>query len=219
MNFRDIYSLSKSQIKEAILRMWRETAPKMVAMYEAQLEEIIEANVSRQIVVENMSQWETINADWRKNKVIDDSLWPKSKGFDPFKHQYECWNTLLSNGRSDNGKSIVVTTGTGSGKTECFMIPLIHDLAFGQDDSREQGVEALFLYPLNALMENQKDRLSEYIGYSQDGGGRGITFAVYNGTTPENSGDAGGLKMYEVGDRSTIRRDKPNILLTNESFP
>lgn len=218
MNFRNIYSLSKSQIKEAILRMWRETAPKMVAMYEAQLEEIIEANVSRHIVVENMSQWETINADWRKNKVIDDSLWPESKGFDPFKHQYECWNTLLSNGRSDNGKSIVVTTGTGSGKTECFMIPLIHDLAFGQDDSREQGVEALFLYPLNALMENQKDRLSEYIGYSQDGGGRGITFAVYNGTTPENSGDAGGLKMYEVGDRSTIRRDKPNILLTNPSM-
>lgn len=198
--------------------MWRETAPKMVEMYENQLNEIIEANISKNIVVEDMSQWEPIDSEWRKRSVINGCLWPESKGYDPFKHQYESWNTLLKDGRSDRGKSMVVTTGTGSGKTECFMIPLIHDLAFGQDKDREQGVEAIFLYPLNALMENQKDRISEYIGYSQNGGGRNVTFAVYNGTTPETNADGDRLKKYEVGDRTTIRREKPNILLTNPSM-
>ena len=198
--------------------MWKETAPKMVEMYEEQLNEIIEANISKNIVVEDMSQWEPIDSEWRHRNVINGCLWPVSKGFNPFKHQYECWNTLLKNGRSEGGKSIVVTTGTGSGKTECFMIPLIHDLAFGQDRNREQGVEAIFLYPLNALMENQKDRISEYIGYSQDGRGRGVTFAVYNGATPETDEAVVGLKKYEVGDRTTIRSKKPNILLTNPSM-
>lgn len=219
MNFKDIYSSCKSQIKEAILRMWEDTAPKMVEMYKEQLDEIIAANVSENIVVEDMSQWEPIDGEWRRKGVINDCLWPKDLDFEPFKHQYLCWDTLLSGGRFDNGKSIVVTTGTGSGKTECFMIPLIHDLAFGQERDREQGVEAIFLYPLNALMENQKDRISKYIGYSQNNGGRQLTYAVYNGSTPENETDIDGeLKDYEVGDRSTIRREKPNIILTNPSM-
>jgi ATP-dependent helicase YprA (DUF1998 family) len=67
-------------------------------------------------------------------------------------------------------------------------------------------------------MENQKDRISEYIGYSQNGGGRNVTFAVYNGATPDTNADGDRLKKYEVGDRTTIRREKPNILLTNPSM-
>lgn len=43
----------------------------------------------------------------------------------PYKHQTESWRTMLSS----RPQTIVVTTGTGSGKTECFMIPVLQDLA------------------------------------------------------------------------------------------
>lgn len=78
----------------------------------------------------------------------------------PYEHQYQCWKTLLKD-KSPDGKpmSIVVTTGTGSGKTECFMLPLVQDLI---DHHASEQVQAIFLYPLNALMEDQKARMENY---------------------------------------------------------
>jgi CRISPR/Cas system-associated endonuclease/helicase Cas3 len=72
--------------------------------------------------------------------------------------------------------SIVVTTGTGSGKTECFMMPLVYDLL---QNPKANEIQALFLYPLNALMEDQKERLEELLC------GTNLSYAVYNGDLPE----------------------------------
>ena len=77
------------------------------------------------------------------NKVDEEYRFPKERH--PYKHQTESWRRMLSG----EGKTIVVTSGTGSGKTECFMIPVLQDIA----RSNEKGcVQAIFLYPLNALM-------------------------------------------------------------------
>ena len=60
-------------------------------------------------------------------------------------------------------KDIVVTTGTGSGKTECFLLPLISDLISESKAWSKQGrpraMRAMILYPLNALAEDQMIRL------------------------------------------------------------
>lgn len=55
---------------------------------------------------------------WQKCMPNADTYYP------PYEHQYQCWKTLLKE-KTPDGKnmSIVVTTGTGSGKTECFMLP------------------------------------------------------------------------------------------------
>jgi ATP-dependent helicase YprA (DUF1998 family) len=84
----------------------------------------------------------------------------------------------LLNQKTDDGKpkSIVVTTGTGSGKTECFMMPLVHDLSL---QGKQNEIQAIFLYPLNALMEDQKDRLETLLKNTN------LTYAVYNGDLPE----------------------------------
>lgn len=61
-----------------------------------------------------------------------------------------------------NRKHIVVTTGTGSGKTECFLLPIIADLlkeSKNWGDSRPRAMRAMILYPLNALAEDQMIRL------------------------------------------------------------
>ena len=175
MNFKNLYEKSSKEIQQTIIRMWEEYAPNMVEAYRNQLEDILKDNISSNIVVEDMSNWESTDKNWRA--VVNENIWRKwiTKDADksddnnivpiksnPYKHQYESWSKLLK-----ESKSIVVTSGTGSGKTECFMIPLIHDLVYEQDVNREDAVEAIFLYPLNALMEDQRERMSNYIRFSQ----------------------------------------------------
>ena len=66
----------------------------------------------------------------------------------------DCWKLL----QDDLPRSVLVTSGTGSGKTECFLVPILEDLA--RESARSgagvlTGVRALFLYPLNALINSQ----------------------------------------------------------------
>ena len=223
MSFKKLYVDSKSKIAETVINMWKENSPKMVEKYAEQLKDIISKCISDNIVVENMAHWEPAanDDDWRK--VVNEKIWSKkdkdgnivANKFRPYKHQYESWKTLLN----DN-KSIVVTSGTGSGKTECFMVPLVHDLTKEQNNDvpRKQAVEALFLYPLNALMEDQKQRMDNYIAFS----GKDLKFAVYNGNTPEDENspkyDNSSLYKNEILTRREIRAIKPNILFTNPSM-
>ena len=63
-----------------------------------------------------------------------------------------------------NGKNVVITTGTGSGKTESFLIPVLANLIteskkWNNPESRIRGIRTLVLYPLNALAEDQMVRL------------------------------------------------------------
>lgn len=76
-----------------------------------------------------------------------------------YEHQYKSVIDVLG-----NDKNLVVTTGTGSGKTECFMTPLITDLVkeaktWKDPDTRPRAMRAMILYPLNALAEDQMVRL------------------------------------------------------------
>ena len=63
----------------------------------------------------------------------------------PYQHQYESWQLLSEKA----ARSILVSSGTGSGKTECFLIPILNDLArqVANEPKRLEGVQALFLYP------------------------------------------------------------------------
>ena len=82
----------------------------------------------------------------------------------PFKHQVSALNAFAE------GKDIFVSTGTGSGKTECFMWPLLAKLvteAHEQKQSWEQrGVRTIIMYPMNALVSDQVGRLRRLIGDS-----------------------------------------------------
>lgn len=132
----------------------------------------------------------------------------------PYSQQAESWHALA------NGKSIVVTSGTGSGKTECFLYPVLSDL-YEKSQEKSNAIQALFLYPLNALMEDQKDRLAKHCDTL------GLKYAVYNGDTPEyhyngNDESQDGYKS-EVKTRDEIRDlhekgSRPQILLSNPSM-
>jgi DEAD/DEAH box helicase domain-containing protein len=130
----------------------------------------------------------------------------------PFQHQLAAWRTL----QVEPPQSIVVTSGTGSGKTECFLVPILNDLVRHADASGPlTGVRALFLYPLNALINSQRDRLR---GWTQALGNR-VRFCLYNGTTPGSvPADQQRRFPQEVLARDTLRADPPPILVTNATM-
>lgn len=99
-----------------------------------------------------------------------------------------------------NRKNLVVSTGTGSGKTDCFLLPLLYFILCEPEDQRQRtGVRALLLYPMNALVEDQMRRLRGLLcwinGQSQLASGgtpklaRPVTFGRYVGMTRVNSAD------------------------------
>lgn len=63
----------------------------------------------------------------------------------------------------NNGENIIVATGTGSGKTECFLIPMLDMLLNEGNNLRDPGVRALILYPMNALVNDQVKRLRQLL--------------------------------------------------------
>lgn len=130
----------------------------------------------------------------------------------PYTHQLEAWRTLLSPGY----QSAVITSGTGSGKTECFMVPVLSSIAASNKNSVEKsGVKAIFLYPLNALIQSQRERLRAWTGLL-DGE---IKFCLYNGMTPEEvKAEKYREAPHEVHDRTTLRSAPPSILVTNPTM-
>ncbi|HEB70649.1 MAG TPA: DEAD/DEAH box helicase [Desulfobulbus sp.] len=140
--------------------------------------------------------------------IPDDYIFPTS--LYPYRHQMECWQALAVK----PPRSVIVSSGTGSGKTECFLIPILNDLASECDtvDGPLVGVRALFLYPLNALIKSQKDRLT---AWSEPFGGK-IRYCLYNGDT-QYEAKASKWKS-EVADRRRLRNEPPPILVTNATM-
>ncbi|WP_024300143.1 DEAD/DEAH box helicase [Methylomicrobium lacus] len=130
----------------------------------------------------------------------------------PFTHQLASWRSLL-----EKKHSVVVTSGTGSGKTECFMVPVLEDLYREYKDNGSKpliGVRALFLYPLNALINSQRERLNAWT-QSFD---KGIRYCLYNGKTEEHRAKVRSeqaLKLNEILSRELMREEPAPILVTN----
>lgn len=130
----------------------------------------------------------------------------------------------------ESGRNVVVTTGTGSGKTECFLYPIldsiIKDIEAGEDSG---GIRAIFLYPMNALINDQARRIREDLSCYPS-----IRFGFYTGGTPEDEKDKSEDRQLikdqdDVGNeidfppnevlyRRDIRANPPHILFTNYSM-
>ncbi|MEB8324545.1 DEAD/DEAH box helicase [Dietzia kunjamensis] len=142
---------------------------------------------------------------------------PSSFPFVPYVHQAQAFARLSS--RPDEGSTVawrrpeptLVVTGTGSGKTEAFLYPVL-DHAKRARSQGVRGVKALLLYPMNALATDQAERLTRLL--LAEPGLAGVTAGIYTG---EHQG-SGRTTVSEAGlitDRATIREDPPDLLLTN----
>jgi ATP-dependent helicase YprA (DUF1998 family) len=157
----------------------------------------------------------------------------------PYQHQSQAIEMLLG------GHNALVTTGTSSGKTLCYQIPILDDLIRNPGP----GVRAIIIYPLNALANDQIADWNDLLG------GLDVTFARFTGQTPNDQKDYEALVYEEIASaeddvglsanersrriqarvrkrleedrgphrnrlnhREAIRADPPNILITNFSM-
>lgn len=208
MKFENVYKECDENMRLALLSLWTPGNHKFRPAVEEMLDR---EELLAEPVFQSTFGWEpTEDESWKE--ALDSNVIKKlgiGEKYAPYEHQAKSWKALAQ------GKSIVVTSGTGSGKTECFMYPVLSDLS---KQGHTNAIEAIFLYPLNALMEDQKKRLSEYCQAT------GLHFAVYNGDTPEYNADSREAPLpFEVPTREKIRDSKnegtrPEILLTNPSM-
>ena len=97
------------------------------------------------------------------------------------------------------GKSYVLTTGTGSGKSLAYILPIVdHTLKSGSG----KGIRAIVVYPMNALANSQKGELEKFLKDGFPEGQSPVTFATYTG-------------QEKLDERLKIQASPPDILLTN----
>jgi DEAD/DEAH box helicase domain-containing protein len=129
--------------------------------------------------------------------------------YSPHAHQQRAWSRLSTAG-GRTPQSTLVTTGTGSGKTECFLYPLL-DHCLRARQVGEEGVKAIILYPMNALATDQAGRFAQEIYNHPEL--RGVVSAgLYVGGA--GSHGASGPDAL-IDQRSVLRQSPPDILLTN----
>ena len=127
------------------------------------------------------------------------------------------------------GNNVIVSTGTGSGKTESFLMPILNKIMSEKDINPDgkisRGIKAVIIYPMNALANDQIDRLRKlFLNYPE------ITFGAYTGQTKEFLDDKkhkgtviqGALSQYKQlnGNRKEeeLRNPLPNELLSREQM-
>lgn len=131
----------------------------------------------------------------------------------PYGHQAAAFQRLSSlgpNGSLRRPQPTLVTTGTGSGKTESFLYPIL-DHVLRAARAGKPGIKAVILYPMNALANDQAARLGALITSRPEL--RGVSAALYTGESGPTS-----TKVTATGlitDRAVIRDSPPDILLTN----
>jgi DEAD/DEAH box helicase domain-containing protein len=131
--------------------------------------------------------------------------------FPGFVHQESAWQRLASNRAA---APTLVATGTGSGKTECFLYPLLDHCGRSIREGT-RGIKALVIYPMNALATDQARRFAQVIARTP--AFKGLRVGLFVGGRSGKDG-RGQMTMSTSGvitDRATLRKDPPDILLTN----
>lgn len=101
---------------------------------------------------------------------------------------------------ASQGESYVVTTGTGSGKSLCFFIPIVSAVLAEKRSSATRRTRAIIIYPMNALANSQLEELDKFV--ENINGEKPITFERYTGQEDNEK-------------RRSIADNPPDILLTN----
>ena len=126
--------------------------------------------------------------------------------FPPHSHQQVAFDRLKSD---SSPKSTIIATGTGSGKTECFLYPILDHC----QSNPGKGIKAIIIYPMNALATDQAKRFAENIHHNAGLRGK-IRVGLFVGEG-EHTPNKGMTQTTAITDKDSMRKDPPDILLTN----
>lgn len=132
-----------------------------------------------------------------RQDVLESRMADIFSGYKLYRHQVEAINLGAA------GKDFVVTSGTGSGKSLTYIATIFNHIL--RNPSPEKGVRAIIVYPMNALINSQKEELNKYRDQYEQKHGKNtfpISYAQYTGQESEE-------------DKQRVRTNPPDILLTN----
>jgi DEAD/DEAH box helicase domain-containing protein len=147
----------------------------------------------------------SINLPFRQSTLARDYFSNLYLSNSPYAHQSKAYERLTS----AKPQSTLVATGTGSGKTECFMHPILNYCA----SNKTKGIKAIIIYPMNALATDQAARFAETI-YENTGLKNKVTVGLFVGQEDENKT----ITMTPdkvITCKDTLRKNPPDILMTN----
>ena len=145
------------------------------------------------------------------NESLKDILDLKPQ-FPPFEHQVLAFKRITSKGK--DSQNTLVVTGTGSGKTECFLIPVLDHCS---RQRTKPGIKAIILYPMNALAHDQAGRLAELIQSYSELRGK-VTAGIFVGEDNSDEVRTTIKSMHAnkiIDDHQALKQNPPDILLTN----
>ncbi len=153
--------------------------------------------------------WVTVDLPF-KNIESTDGSWSQPYPeiplkFAPYIHQAQAFERLSG----DQLKSTIVATGTGSGKTESYLWPI---LDYCRQHSDKPGIKAILIYPMNALATDQARRVASAI--TNNPSLRHVRAGIYADAEPRHAADVVTHDSL-ITRRETLRQNPPDILLTN----
>ncbi len=196
-----IPSVIGAQVRRGIEEFLRTTFPVTTPIFRSALDELLrDGNIFR-------GPYASLKLPYLKAEGKQ-TFFPEvvPAGFAAHRHQERAWERL----DWTSARSTIVATGTGSGKTECFLFPV---LDYCLANRGKPGIKAIVIYPMNALATDQAKRLASAIWKNTNLRGK-ITAGLYVGDQDEQPSQS----MTEsriLTDRDTMRRQPPDILLTN----
>ena len=154
--------------------------------------------------------WISVDMPFRQIDAAADGTWVQPfpqvpLAFAPYQHQTDAFARL----GGENKRSTLVATGTGSGKTESYLWPILEHC---RQNKGKPGIKAILIYPMNALATDQARRIAAAISSipSLDG----VSAGIYADAEPQNPAHEVTADSI-ITHRETMRRNPPDILLTN----
>ena len=127
--------------------------------------------------------------------------------FPPYRHQEKAFDRLLPG----SPRNTLVATGTGSGKTECFLLPLLEHCR-QQQAQGVRGIKAILIYPMNALATDQARRIADLIHTTA--ALAGLRAGLYIGSA-DDTPTAAMTATSVITDKEALHKAPPDLLLTN----
>ena len=153
------------------------------------------------------------------NILHDSTEFPRTRNL--FEHQFQAVVAERECQNDTHRPALLITAGTGAGKTEAFQLPILNDLFFERDRKPRdpiQGSACFIVYPMNALVNDQVGRLYRMLYPQND-----VKFFHFTSETPEDEKTASrrgipAYKLCRIRTREQARQQPPDIVITNYSM-
>lgn len=198
-----IPSVLSTQVRKGVEDFLRTTFPISTPLFHGVVDRLIDSNGGL-----FQGPYISIKLPFRSGTCGPDYFTDIPMAFPPHQHQQSAFVRLSG----EYPRSTLVATGTGSGKTECFLYPLLNH-CLQERRQGKKGIKAIIIYPMNALATDQAKRIARTISQNSNLKNN-VTAGLFIGQKEARPSQVM-TDEWVITDRNTLRLTPPDILLTN----